>query len=217
MPFRMSARPRRQRLSQTRVEQAVRDTKTRQIVHVVGGTIKLDDGRHQVRVALFDKFDDPRAESPAAAELIAALETDGWTVTHERGRIVSRLDVTELARWLEGDDDYRVMNSRPKNAHVPDRWELVACQRYVGPEPLSGELFSPDLTADYIEPVEDAKPATVTPAERSQLLPPGHVTWEEALDARRKVDPGIDERYAAQRAELTGTPEDPARRARGEE
>ncbi|GAA2861397.1 hypothetical protein [Nonomuraea rubra] len=91
----MPAKPRRLRLSRTRVEQAVRETKTKQIVHMVGGTESLDDGRKQVLVHLLDKFDDPRAESPAAAELIAALERDGWTVAHRRAVVASRLVVTE--------------------------------------------------------------------------------------------------------------------------
>lgn len=91
----MPAQPRRPRLSRTRVEQAVRDTKTRPVIHFVGDTKTLDDGRRQVIVNFLYRFHDARAESPAAAQLMDALVGDGWTVTHERGRTVSRLVVTE--------------------------------------------------------------------------------------------------------------------------
>ncbi|MFD9950811.1 hypothetical protein ACFWYW_58705 [Nonomuraea sp. NPDC059023] len=61
----------------------------------MGATEMLDDGRRQVIVALLDKYDDPREESPAARSLIDALEAASWVVMHERGRFASRLQVTE--------------------------------------------------------------------------------------------------------------------------
>lgn len=87
--------PRRLRLSHTRVEQAVRETKTRSTVYFVGDTKTLDDGRKQVLLHFVDRFYDARADSPAAARLMDALESDGWMVVHERGPATSRLTVTE--------------------------------------------------------------------------------------------------------------------------
>lgn len=95
MPFRMPSEPRRRRLSRTTVDQAIRDTKTRAIVFFVCDTKTLDDGRKQVLLHLVDRFYDARADSPAAAELIDALERDGWTVVHEQDQAASRLVVTE--------------------------------------------------------------------------------------------------------------------------
>ena len=86
--------PRRRRLSRTRVEQAVRETKTRPAVHFVGDTRTLDDGRKQVLVHFLDRFSD-LSESPAAVQLVDALKGDGWLVVHERGQAASRLVVTE--------------------------------------------------------------------------------------------------------------------------
>ncbi|MFI6296807.1 hypothetical protein ACIBEJ_34820 [Nonomuraea sp. NPDC050790] len=83
------------------MEQHVRETKTREAVHFVGTTENLDDGRKQVLVHLLDKFKDARAESPAAAQLMAALEADGWVVEHSRALVASRLVVSEPATPAE--------------------------------------------------------------------------------------------------------------------
>lgn len=86
---------RRRRLSRTAVEQAVRETKTRDSIEKIHDTEKIGEGRHQVDVVLVDTFADPRAESPAVNSLIVALEAEGWTVAHRHGRFRSRLTVFE--------------------------------------------------------------------------------------------------------------------------
>lgn len=83
------------RLTKTLVEQTIRETDTRDLVSKVGDTLKQADHRHLVFVALHDTYDDPRAESPAANTLIAALEEQGWVVGHVKGHSCSRLTVSE--------------------------------------------------------------------------------------------------------------------------
>lgn len=87
------------RLSKTAVLEAVKATKTGQLVETVGDTEHQPDGRREVRITLFDTFVDPRdpAETPAGAALIGHLEAQGWRVAHRRGRRYSSLDVYEPA------------------------------------------------------------------------------------------------------------------------
>lgn len=65
---------------------------------------------------------------------------------------VSWIRNPELDQWI-ADESYRDFRKRPKSDQVPDRWELVGCtcQRYVGPESLGADLFSPEITTDYVE------------------------------------------------------------------
>jgi hypothetical protein len=82
------------RLSRTAVEQATRETQTRDFVDHIGDTEKLADGRREVTVILFDSFEDPRS-TPAGEALIGHLEASGWVVTHRHGRRYSTLTVSE--------------------------------------------------------------------------------------------------------------------------
>lgn len=84
----------KRRLNKTAVEEAIRETRTRQFVENVGITLKKADGRHEVTVNLFDTFDDPR-QTPAGKALIDHLESSGWTVAHRHGRRYSSLTVAE--------------------------------------------------------------------------------------------------------------------------
>lgn len=124
---------------------------------------------------------------------------------------VSWIRNPELDRWISGDEQYRFMNERPTISQVPDRWELVPCdcQRYIGPEPLGAELFSQDLTLDYVEP-------TAAPEPPGTLLY-GHTFPEETPAPGRTVEPPAGE----PRKPLSEiTPEDinrAARRVRGEQ
>lgn len=82
------------RLSKTAIAEALRETKTLAFVEWIGDTETLPDGRREVRVTLFDSFEDPR-QTPAGETLISHLEARGWKVAHRHGRRYSSLDVCE--------------------------------------------------------------------------------------------------------------------------
>lgn len=82
------------RLTKTAVEEAIHETKTKPFVDEVGSTVKHDDGSREVTVTLRDVLDEPR-DSPAGADLIGRLESDGWTVVHRRLVWCSWLIVSE--------------------------------------------------------------------------------------------------------------------------